>query len=468
MKEKEFYRSVLKQTLMNKTEAKERIGTQMRFAPAVERKRVHLSRRAVIAIAIAASLLIVGSAAAATSIFAREGYIPGRYIQNDPEQRQTSDNVIPDVEQAITAARPKDVSFELRMMPEIDVDGKIAGWREYMGQPPYKEEDWAWVRELKPSIGDVLFDGKALYVTTYVETSHPEVFYFDTDTEQRLWIASEEATYTVNGESAAHTISLYGENWGNDYTDHSVKIVAQGELEEGITFPEEGIVTMTQRLYVADALTDDMQPTRAAIAIIDFTFTFDAAAGRAVADDVHISIPLSGEYIVSMEGWARYNTFEEVSQNNVIQNDMLNVDGVVLDAKVEYRPVGIYVTLTIKETPGNWTHYEKSSLLDAIRDMLSEGPDIPYRINGEDPQKPESMNYGSNDAIYVLLPVYPSDYASVSSLTLELLMHRIVSVNGEEPRDDWSWDFSREDTIHTSIRVSEPLATIEIPIPKNN
>ena len=303
MKEKEFYRSVLKQTLMNKTEAKERIDTQTGFAPSVERKRVHLSRRAVIAIAIAASLLIVGSAAAATSIFAREGYIPGRYIQKDPEQRQTSDNVIPDVEQAITAARPKDVSFELRMMPEIDVDGKIAGWREYMGQPPYKEEDWAWVRELKPSIGDVLFDGKALYVTTYVETSHPEVFYFDTDTEQRLWIASEEATYTVNGESAAHTISLYGENWGSDYTDHSVKIVAQGELEEGITFPEEGIVTMTQRLYVADGLADSMQPERAAIAIIDFTFTFDASAGRSVAKDAHVSIPLSGEYIVSMEEW---------------------------------------------------------------------------------------------------------------------------------------------------------------------
>ena len=467
MKEKEFYRSVLKQTLMNKTEAKERIDALTCSASSVERKRVHLSRRAVIAIVVAASLLIVGSAAAATSIFAREGYIPGRYIQKDPNERQASDDVIPDVEQAITAAMPTDVSYELRMMPEIDVDGRIAGWREYMGQPPYKEEDWAWVRELKPTIGDVLFDGKALYVTTYVETSHPEVFYFLTDTEQQLWIASEEATYTVNGGSFAYTIPLYGENWGYDYTDHSVKIVAQGEPEEG-TFPEEGIVTMTQRLYVADALTDDMQPTRAAIAIIDFTFTFDAAAGRTVADDVHISIPLSGEYIVSMLEWARYNTFEEVSQNDMMRNDKLNVDGVTLDAKIEYRPVGIYVTLTIKETPETWTDYEKKSLLNAIRDMMSEGPDTPYCINGEEPQKPESMNYGANDAIYVLLPVYPSDYASVSSLTLDLLMHRIVSVNGEEPRDDWSWDFGREDTIHTSICVSEPLATIEIPIPKIN
>ena len=356
---------------------------------------------------------------------------------------------------------------ELILDGRVDVDGKIAGWREYMGQPPYKEEDWAWVRELKPTIGDVLFDGKALYVTTYVETSHPEVFYYDTDTDQRLWIASEEATYTVNGGSFAYTTPLYGENWGYDYTDHSVKVVAQGEPEEG-TFPEDGIVTMTQRLYVADALTDDMQPTRAAIAVIDFTFTFDAAAGRPVAEEQHVSIPLSGEYIVTMLEWARYNTFEEVSQNDMIRNDMLNVDGVTLDAKIEYRPVGIYVTLTIKDAPETWAHYERASLLSAIRDGMSDGPDIPFRINDEEPQTPESMNYSGNESIYVLLPVYPSDYDSVTSLTLDLLMHRIVSVNGEEPRDDWSWDFGKQGGYAQEVYESEPLATIEIPIPKIN
>ncbi len=467
MKEKEFYRSVLKQTLMNKTEAKERIDAQMRPAPAAERKHVHLSRRAVIAIVVAASLLIVGSAAAATSIFAREGYVPGRYIQKDPNERQASDDVIPDVEQAITAAMPTDVSYVIHMMPEIDVDGKIAGWREYMGQPPYKEEDWAWVRELKPSIGDVLFDGKALYVTTYVETSHPEVFYYDTDTEQQLWIASEEATYTVDGDSMAHTLELYGENWGNSFTDHSVKIVAEGTIQDG-SFPEKGIVTMTQRLYVADALVNDMQPENAAIAVIDFTFAFDAAAGRTVAEDAHVSIPLSGEYIVSMDEWTHYGPDSNLPPNCVIRNKPLNVDGVVLDAKIEYRPIGIYVTLSVKDAPDTWTHYERNVLLSAIGKSGYDGPDIPFRINGEEPHTPEHMNYGANDAIYVLLPVYPSDYASVSSLTLDLLMHRIVSVNGEEPRDDWSWDYEKQGSYAQEVNESEPLATIEIPIPKIN
>ena len=467
MKEKEFYHSVLKQTLMNKTEAKERIDTQTGFAPSAERKRVHLSRRAVIAIVVAASLLIVGSAAAATSIFARESYVPGRYIQKDPNERQASENVIPDVEQAITAAMPTDVSYVIHMMPEIDVDGKIAGWREYMGQPPYKEEDWAWVRELKPSIGDVLFDGKALYVTTYVETSHPEVFYYDTDTEQQLWIASEEATYTVDGDSMAHTLELYGENWGNSFTDHSVKIVAEGTIQDG-SFPEKGIVTMTQRLYVADALVNDMQPENAAIAVIDFTFAFDAAAGRTVAEDAHVSIPLSGEYIVSMDEWTHYGPDSNLPPNCVIRNKPLNVDGVVLDAKIEYRPIGIYVTLSVKDAPDTWTHYERNVLLSAIGKSGYDGPDIPFRINGEEPHTPEHMNYGASDAIYVLLPVYPSDYASVSSLTLDLLMHRIVSVNGEEPRDDWSWDFEKQGSYAQEVNESEPLATIEIPIPKNN
>ncbi|MBR4906866.1 MAG: hypothetical protein IKZ44_08440 [Clostridia bacterium] len=467
MKEKEFYRSVLKQTLMNKTEAKDRIDAKTGFAPSVERKQLHLSRRAVIAIVVAASLLIVGSAAAATSIFAREGYVPGRYIQKDPNERQASDDVIPDVEQAITAAMPTDVSYELRMMPEIDVDGKIAGWREQMGRPAYNEEDWAWVRELKPSIGDVLYDGKALYVTTYVETSHPEVFYYDTDTEQQLWIASEEATYTVNGDSMAHTMELYGENWGNSFTDHSVKIVAEGQITDG-SFPVKGIVTMTQRLYVADALVNDMQPENAAIAVIDFTFTFDAAAGRTVAEDAHVSIPLSGEYIVSMDEWTHYDPDTEAIPNCVIQNKPLNVDGVVLDAKIEYRPVGIYVTLSVKEAPDTWTHYERNVLLSAIRRSGGDGPDIPYRINGEEPHTPEHMNYSASDAIYVLLPVYPSDYDSVTSLTLDLLAHRIVAANGEKPRNDWSWDFGKQGGWEFAAYASEPLATFEIPIPNNN
>ncbi len=464
MKEKAFYHSVLKNTLLDKTNAKARIDARTRSGFTAEKKRIHISRRAVIALAVAASLLVVGSAAAATSLFSREGYVPGRYIQKDADERQASEQAIPDVEQAITAATPKDVSYEIRMMPEIDTDGKIAEWREQMGQPAYNEADWAWVRELKPTIGDVLYDGKALYVTTYIETDRPNVFYYAADTEQQAWIASEEVSYTVPGDAMPHTLELYGENWGNEFTDHSVKVVAEGTTD---AFPEEGIVTMTQRLYVADALVDDMLPTRAAVAIIDFTFTFDAAAGRSVAEDAHISIPLSGEYLISMEEWWLPDASGNVSGNAIFRNKPLNVDGVMLDAKIEYRPVGIYVTLTVKDAPENWTQYEKNSLLTAISDWLSEEPDIPFTVNGEEPQKPEHMNYGANDAIYVLLPIYPSDYASVSSLRLDLLMHRIVSANGQEPSDDWTWDFEKQGGINKSIRVSEPLATIEIPIPKN-
>ncbi|MBQ6235886.1 MAG: hypothetical protein IJK54_08195 [Clostridia bacterium] len=465
MKEKEFYRSVLKQTLMNKTEAKERIDAQTGFAPSVERKRVHLSRRAVIAIVVAASLLIVGSAAAATAQFVRQNYTPNQYLFQNAEQRQSNGETISDVEQTLSAARPTDVSYTIRMMPEIDQDGIIAGWREYMGQPPYKEEDWAWVRELKPTIGDVLYDGKELYVTTYVDTDRPEVFDLNAETPQSLWIACEGAEYRLSGDDTVYTAPMWGENWGYELGDRFVTVYSQCEMSD-LPFPEEGVVTMTQRLYVADGLADSMQPERAAIAIIDFTFTFDASAGRSVAKDAHVSIPLSGEYIVSMEEWARYDTYEEVIHNNIIQNKPLNVDGVTLDAMIEYRPVGIYVTLTIKDAPDTWTLYEKVSLISAISSMINDGPDLPYRINGEEPHKPEGMNYGSSDAIYVLLPVYPSEYDSVSSLTLDLLMHRIVSVNGEEPRDDWSWDFEKQGGFGNIVYASEPLATIEIPIPK--
>ena len=467
MKEKEFYRSVLKQTLMNKTEAKERIDAQTNRAPAVEHKRVHLSRRAVIAIVVAASLLIVGSAAAATTQFVRRNYTPNQYLFQDAEQRQSNGEAIPDVEQTLSAARPTDVSYTIRMMPEIDQDGIIAGWREYMGQPAYNEADWAWVRELKPTIGDILYDGKILYVTTYVDTDRPEVFDLNAETPQRLWIACEGAEYRLSDDDTVYTAPMFGENWGYELGDRFVTVYGQCEMRD-LPFPEDGVVTMTEHLYVTDGLVDSMQPERAAIAIIDFTFTFDASAGHSVAKERHIEIPLSGEYIVSMQEWAKYNTYEEVSRNNIIQNKKLSLDGVVLDAKIEYRPVGIYVTLTIKDAPETWTEYEKISLMDAISDGMGQTPELLYCINGEDALAPESLNYGRSDMIYVLLPVYPSDYDSVTSLTLELTMHRIVAVNGEEPTDDWSWDFNTQGGYKSPVRAFEPLATFEIPIPKIN
>ena len=169
-----------------------------------------------------------------------------------------------------------------------------------------------------------------------------------------------------------------------------------------------------------------------------------------------------------MQEWEKYKTYEDAIRNSVIRNEKLSLDGVVLDAKIEYRPIGVYITLTIDKAPDTWTEYEKNSLMDAIGDGMGATPELRYRINGEDAQTPESLNYGKKDTIFVLLPVFPSDYTSVSSLTMELMLHRIVAVNGEEPSDDWSWDFNAQGSYASPVRVSEPLTTFEIPIPKIN
>ncbi len=219
---------------------------------------------------------------------------------------------------------------------------------------------------------------------------------------------------------------------------------------------------MTETLYVADGSVDSDQPTRAPIAVIDFTFTFDAAAGRPVAETQHVSIPLSGEHMIMVQGWYGEGSYE-------MRNQVLSLDGVMLDAQIEYRAVGIYVTLTIEEAPKDWTEYEKVSLLAAFDDvMMLNEPNLPYRINGGEVMLPERLNYGADGALYVLLPVYPADYASVTSLNMELIAHRIVAANGAAPTDDWKWSFETDGALYDPVVRSDSLASFEIPIPKNN
>lgn len=463
MKETEVYRTVFQQTLLNKASAKERIDERTQ-GTTPERKHVRISRRTAIAIAVAAVLLTVGSAAAATSFFARQNYTPANYLNQNEEQRTKNGETIPDVEQALKAARPADVSCTVRMMPEIDTNGVIAGWREYMGQPPYNEADWAWVRDLKPTIGDVIFDGRELYVTTRIETDRPEVFEWYTETDQKLWIACEGASYTAEGDAEPHAVALIGESQFERIDDGAILVQAQADLSRPEDrLPEDGILTMTEQLYVVDGRCDDMQPTRAAIAIIDFTFTFDAAASRPAAETQHVSIPLSGEHIVTVHTWSGPDDFTYSMTNRV-----LPLDGVVLDAKIEYRPVGVYVTIGVKDLPPSWTEWERASLIQAMDDVkIDKGACAVCRINGETVPL-ERMNYGSNDAVYLLLPIYPSEYADVSSVTIDLFLQRVVSANGSEPRDDWSYTLKLGESIDISETATEPLTSFTVPIPKNN
>ena len=149
-------------------------------------------------------------------------------------------------------------------------------------------------------------------------------------------------------------------------------------------------------------------------------------------------------------------------------NRVLSLDGVVLDAKIEYRPVGVYVTIGVKDLPPSWTEWERASLIQAMDDVkIDKGACAVCRINGETVPL-ERMNYGSNDAVYLLLPIYPSEYADVSSVTIDLFLQRVVAANGSEPRDDWSYTLKLGESIDISETATEPLTSFTVPIPKNN
>lgn len=455
MKEKEFYNTVFKEMLVNGESVKERVDAQTRFAT-TERKRIRIPRRVWIAGIVFASLLIIGSAAAAASVWiARSNYTPSEYLQQGPDDKDKT--AIPDMEEARQASRPQDVSYEIRMQPEIDYDHRLAAWREQMGAKPYDEEDWRWIRDLKPAIGDVLYDGNMLYVTTVIETDHIDLLKND------VWIGCSGGTYTVEGDPTVYPIHLFGEDRWNGYTDHSLIVDAKVDLSQE-TFPERGIVTMTENLYVVDGTLDGEQMERSALGLMTVTFSFDASSFRPVSEPVHIAVPLSGTYTVTMQEYCNENSIDPT----LIQNKKLALDDVTLDAQVEYRTVGIYLTITVKDAPKAWTDYEKTSLLLAIEDAMESEMNTRYRINGGEPNTPENLPYGADGFIYLLLPVYPSEYQTVSSLTVDLNLKHTVAVNGGTPSEDFSWSFGKDGGILDQERRTEPLVSFEIPIPGMN
>ena len=125
------------------------------------------ARRAPVAFAagcLAVALLLTGTAYAVAGWFHRNDYRPGDYLDTPPEQR-TEASAIPEVEQVVKSAAPKSESVRIVMLPEMEDADTLDQWRVKMGQPKYDEAAWAWVREIRPEIQEVLYDGTAFAYT---------------------------------------------------------------------------------------------------------------------------------------------------------------------------------------------------------------------------------------------------------------------------------------------------------------
>ena len=352
---------------------------------------------------------------------------------------------IPDVENAIAAASPAGSgTYGIRLLPELEDAAEYARWREEKGQPPFTEEAWGWLRDIVPAAGEVLCDGERLQWTTVLTTDHAAMFEGGTVVDA----LADRCYYTVEGSGERHELSCGGgihKIEGND-------LLLETSARTDAAFPDSGTVTVTQTIRILDCKVD-MQGDCATLALLTHSFTFDAAGGAAVSDTARLTIPLSGTYCL---------TLDEVDADGTewLQNELVSLDGVALDAAVEYRQTGVYVTLTLAQTPDFWTEAHTAALLSVSYKDFCSGMSAACTMGGET-LEPESLG-AEPGVMRFILPVFPSDYGQAQPLTMTLLSDHVTQLNGEplgenerrSPVSPWA-----------GTGVSRELATFTIPLP---
>ncbi len=194
------------------------------------------------------------------------------------------------VEEPINAASDLnlvDLGCTVKLLPEFDeaLKAECLDWRERQHGKPYEEADWAWLRDLKTETVGVAEKDGSFYWAEKISLPRTEPFEneglesgYD---EQALELAVPELLrISAGGEEKQLNCVVNAESYG--YRSFS----RTGKWESGTYYtasplPASGTVTVTERIYVVDYKIEDMQRYFGAVAYIDHTFSFNAAAVQA-------------------------------------------------------------------------------------------------------------------------------------------------------------------------------------------
>mgnify|MGYP007101826919 CR=1 FL=1 len=389
-------------------------------------------RRAPFAFAAACLVLLLlttGTAYAISSWLHRDDYKPGNYIGTPSEQR-TEASYIPDVEKLVRDAAPQSERCRIVMLPEMEDVAALNEWRVKMGQPEYNEADWAWVREIRPEIQEVLYDGSTFAYTIRLNTDHAEAFssethgtqWLDACTEHTIYADSDQVIGTIHGQTNLMEETLDA---------HGITLNTSENLSEPLQ--GNGRIFVTAEISVMDANVDSMAHV-GLLGSIYYTFSFDVDGALKAADASTQTAErtLSGNAVLTLD----YDT---------MWNMPVSLDGVVLEETVSCRSTGVYLSYRVKEAPENWTEQMKKSLLSPTNERGKfEGMSVSYTLGGDatvyEPPFPEITVLEDGSFAYtVILPFFPSDYEMLKQqgVTVHLTLHAVDSFNGEPVDAAW-------------------------------
>lgn len=420
---------------------------------ATARRPIRFRKKAWIAIAVAATLLITTTAVAAATLL-RHGYTPETYMMKPPEEREP----VQDVEHAIASANAQNADYTITMLPEMEQADELNEWRVKQGQPVYSEADWGWIREIRPEVTEVLIDGNMLVFNIKLCTDHGLSFGVDPNQAQMVDALCDNAYFTTEDGRVGELPGI-GTGINPAYvTEDGAILYTEGELEFlQEPLPTDGVIHITAEIGIRDVRVADMG-FAGLLGKIRFTFTFDASAGADAAEPTVSERALSGTCMLTYY------------DNGTYCNKSVSLDGVVLEETVYYRSTGIYVTYRVKSAPEGWTDADSKALLEPSKDSRWYGMAISCAPNGSgDAEAVLQCGYPNAwaDAVYTgILPIFPSDYPAFRETGYELrLAFRCVdTVDGEPVDEHWQIPVSVAETSSIGLR-EQSIAVFPLPLP---
>ena len=463
MREKQYYHAALERSLLNGNHLKKRIDRAIGDAPRPVRTNGEWNPRPIpwIAIPVTALLVLATLTIALTGGFARNNRSeqkPGAATAATPEPTEApTDAVYGDG----ASLELQNLGTNVKLLPEFEPEmyDECVLWRESHGGRPVTEQDWGWLRSTNVEVESLTVSDQRISWTITVTPERMEpfaAFVIPTDSEQQsIELNLGGATYTVEGDDTVHSLGdvFNGGSWSENGASFTEEWWAN-PMYFTEPLPDSGIVTVTAQYNVIDFSVEDMGRRFGAVAILEHTFSFDAADLKPVAPEQTLDLALSGTYLLTVRN----------EEGNGYRTEPVLLDGMRLHTVIDYRRSGIYMTFSIVGAPE--TKYVAALL--SMQDSFGGGQ-LPLWTDGDTARpvtvEQRAYTHVGEQRVVFRIPLTPKDYNGRASIPFEAFANYVVASGDAPEQADWSWD-STQGSLPETRSAYESLLKTEIPLPQ--
>ena len=337
-----------------------------------------------------------------------------QYFASAPEGRDP----VQEIDSAVREAEGRNLGSEVELLGEYSIltqydeeynamlDGSPT-YREKLGFPAYRAEDFAFLREIEATDTEVYYNGEALYVNCFLAC--PDTSRFLNGREDELEISTFWQILSRNGEEITLPCSIF--------TGGATEVIDEPD-KKGLWYScvydlneplPDGAYEMTLLYYVYDCSIDDMAAPGNVGRIIH-KVSFDTTAGnRSEKQTVETTV----------RGSAPMTIFSE----KTMENRTVSFDGFDLRCILRYLPDGTYLTIETASLPETWTEEERNALLD----HMLRAVDVDLIIEGEPIEGRNLSSSFDRDAAAweFFFPVVSGDYSGVKTIDLLLKIRSV-------------------------------------------